>query len=52
MQKDILKNILDIYKRKGTKFSFHFGLYKLDPSISIYEPYRDIFTLNKCYILK
>jgi len=50
LQKEILINILDIYKRKGTKFSFHFGLYKIDPTISIYEPYRNIFELNKSYI--
>ena len=50
LQRDILINILDVYKRKGTKFSFHFGLYRLDPTVNIYEPYRNIFTLNKSHL--
>jgi len=47
IQRDILINILELYKRKGTKFSFNFSLYNLDPSITLYEPYKDIFMLNK-----
>ena len=46
-QRDILANILELYKRKGTKFSFNFSLYHLDPDITLYEPYKDIFVLNK-----
>lgn len=47
LQRNILKNILQIYKRKGTKFAFHFNLYQLDPTVSIYEPYQDLFILDK-----
>jgi hypothetical protein len=47
IQRNLLANILRLYKRKGTKFSFNFSLYNLDPSISLYEPYKDIFILNK-----
>jgi len=47
IQRNLLNNILELYKRKGTKFSFNFSLYNLDPSITLYEPYNDIFILNK-----
>lgn len=47
IQRNLLANILRLYKRKGTKFSFNFSLYNLDPTISLYEPYKDIFMLNK-----
>jgi len=47
IQRNLLANILRLYKRKGTKFSFNFSLYNIDPSISLYEPYKDIFILNK-----
>ena len=47
IQRNILANILELYKRKGTKFSFNFSLYHLDPSVTLYEPYKDIFILNK-----
>lgn len=47
IQRNLLSNILELYKRKGTKFSFNFSLYNLDPSITLYEPYNDIFILNK-----
>lgn len=47
VQRQIVAGILQLYKRKGTKFSFHFTLYSLDPNIEIYEPYKDIFILNK-----
>ncbi len=47
IQRDIVANILQLYKRKGIRFSFHFSLYQLDPNVEIYEPYKDIFVLNK-----
>ena len=47
MQRHILANILELYKRKGSKFSFHYSLYPIDPNVNMYEPYRDIFYLNK-----
>lgn len=46
-QRNLVANILQMYKRKGTKFSFHFSLYQLDPYVEIYEPFKDIFVLNK-----
>lgn len=46
-QRNLLINIIELYKRKGTKFSFNFNLYQLDPDIELYEPYKDIFVLNK-----
>ena len=47
IQRNILASILKLYKRKGTKFSFNFSLYSLNPGFTLYEPYKDIFILNK-----
>lgn len=47
LQRNLLKHILEIYKRKGTKFAFHFNLYQLDPTVQLYEPYKDLFILDK-----
>lgn len=47
IQRTLLKSILQIYKRKGTKFAVHFNLYQLDPNVSLYEPYKDLFILDK-----
>lgn len=47
IQRQIVASILQLYKRKGTKFSFHFSLYQVDPNIVVYEPYKDIFILNR-----
>lgn len=47
LQRQLVAGILQLYKRKGTKFSFHFSLYQLDPGIKIYEPYKDIFILSR-----
>lgn len=47
IQRNILANIIELYKRKGTKFSFNFNLYHLDPTVVLYEPYKDIFMLNQ-----
>lgn len=47
LQRTVLKNILQIYKRKGTKFAFHFNLYQLDSTVSICEPYQELFVLDK-----
>lgn len=46
-QRYFLANILELYKRKGSKFSFHYSLYPIDPNVNMYEPYKDIFYLNK-----
>ena len=46
-QRFLVKSLIDIYKRKGTKFSIHYSLYKHDSSLMIYEPYKDIFKTNK-----
>lgn len=47
IQRNLLKYIIEVYKRKGTKFAFHFNLYQYDPTISLYEPYKDLFILDK-----
>lgn len=47
LQRNLLKGILEVYKRKGTKFAFHFNLYRLDPSVQLYEPYKDLFIVDK-----
>ena len=46
-QKYILKSIIQLYKRKGTEFHIHYNLSYFDKNIQIYEPYKDIFILNK-----
>jgi len=46
-QKYILRTIVDVYKRKGTKFSIRYGLDYFDFNSTISEPYKDIFILNK-----
>jgi len=52
VQRNLLSAILQLYTRKGTKFSFHFTLYNVSPEITIYEPYKDIFILNKSQLNK
>ena len=47
IQRNLVANIIELYKRKGTKFSFNFNIYHLDPTVTLYEPYKDIFILNK-----
>lgn len=47
IQRTILANVLQFYKRKGTNFSFHYSLYVIDPAVTLYEPYRNLFRLNK-----
>lgn len=51
-QRTLLKSILDVYKRKGTRFAFHFNIYQLDPTVSLYEPYKDLFILNQSTVNK
>lgn len=46
-QKYLLKNIVQLYKRKGTRFHIHYNLSYYDPNIEISEPYQNIFILNK-----
>ena len=47
IQRSIVANILQLYKRKGTIFSFHFNLYNIDQNVEISEPYKDLFVLNR-----
>ena len=47
LQKNIVANIIQLYKRKGTRFSFNFNISQVDPNIEIYEPYKDIFVIGK-----
>ena len=51
VQQDLLSNILKIYKRKGTEFSVHYRLYSIDPSVELYEPYKDIFIVGKSRLI-
>ncbi len=46
IQRVFLANILQLYKRKGTIFSFDYMLYNIDPGVEIKEPYKQIFRLN------
>lgn len=46
IQRVFLANILQLYKRKGTIFSFDYMLYNIDPNVNITEPYKQIFRLN------
>lgn len=46
-QKYIVANIIELYRRKGTKFSFYFNLRFYDPLITVEEPYKKIFMLNR-----
>lgn len=46
-QKLVLKNIVQLYKRKGTKFYIHYNAAYFDPNVNITENYGKIFTLNK-----
>lgn len=47
LQKNIVANIIQLYKRKGTRFSFNFNISQIDPNIELYEPYKDIFVIGK-----
>lgn len=47
LQRNLVANILQLYKRKGTIFSFHFNLYNIDQNVTIKEPYKDLFVLNR-----
>lgn len=46
-QRELLKNIVSFYKRKGTPYSLYYQLYAYDSGVLIYEPFRDIWILNK-----
>lgn len=46
-QREFLKNIVSFYKRKGTPYSLYYKLYAYDTGVLIYEPFKDIWILNK-----
>lgn len=46
-QRFILKSIIQLHKRKGTRFHIHYNLSYFDPKVQIDEPYKKIFILNK-----
>jgi len=46
-QRFLLKNIVQLYKRKGTRFHIHYNLSYFDPNVQIEENYKKIFILNK-----
>lgn len=46
-QRELLKNIVAFYKRKGTPYSLYYQLYAYDTGVVIYEPFKDIWILNK-----
>lgn len=46
-QRFILKSIIQLHKRKGTRFHIHYNLAYFDPKVQVGEPYKKIFILNK-----
>jgi len=47
IQKNILKNLIQLYKRKGTPYSLYYQLYFHDRDVTIDEPHKYIWILNK-----
>lgn len=46
IQRSLLKNIVQLYKRKGTPYSLYYQLYFHDNAIKLIEPHKYIWILN------
>ena len=46
IQRSLLKNIVQLYKRKGTPYSLYYQLYFHDNAVKLIEPHKYIWILN------